>query len=677
MDDTRPFARRHAARLCGLLAVALSYGFARLPQAGEAERRALAARFRFAELELPGPRESARRLRSVHPQIAHIAGWISSVGAAAALADFDGDGLANDVCLVETRSDEVRVMPLPGVARSGAGYASFALDPGGRLYDSGAMAPMGCLPVDLDEDGREDAIVYYWGRPPLAFVRRGAALEASAFQALELAPGGQAWYTNAGTRADLDGDGHADLAFGNYFQDGARVLVPPGVDPGTRHVMQDGMTRAWNGGRKHVFLCRPTPGREPGFACAEQADFLDLPDPELRRRVLHGWTLAVGAADLDGDLLPELYCAHDFGPDRLLVNRSTPGRLRFGLAEGRRGWRMPASTVLGRDSFKGMGIDFGDVDGDARPDLYVSNITSPWALEESQLLFLSEGDPALLRRGIAPYVDRGERLGVSRSGWAWDARLADFDNDGALEAVQATGFIKGDVNRWPQLHELALGNDQLLRHPPVWLAVGDGDDLSGHEPNPFFTRDARGRFVDIAHELGLAAPRVSRALATGDADGDGDLDLVVGNQWDASYFYRNDAPAPGAFLALRLLRPLAGDEEGETQARAGFAPQDLRGTPAISASVAVHLPRGHGLAPFLPGLERLVAQVDGGNGHSGKRSPELHFGLGSLPRDRALRVDVSWRGADATPRCETLALEPGWHTVRLGRGDRGGCHVAR
>ena len=43
-----------------------------------------------------------------------------------------------------------------------------------------------------------------------------------------------------------------------------------------------------------------------------------------------------GAADLDGDLLPEIYFANDFGPDRLLHNRSTPGQLGFALLEGQR-----------------------------------------------------------------------------------------------------------------------------------------------------------------------------------------------------------------------------------------------------------------------------------------------------------------------------------------------------
>jgi hypothetical protein len=45
---------------------------------------------------------------------------------------------------------------------------------------------------------------------------------------------------------------------------------------------------------------------------------------------------AAGAADLDNDLLPELYFANDFGPDRLLHNRSTPGHPEFVVAEGER-----------------------------------------------------------------------------------------------------------------------------------------------------------------------------------------------------------------------------------------------------------------------------------------------------------------------------------------------------
>src|SRR5207237_451123 len=106
-------------------------------------------------------------------------------------------------------------------------------------------------------------------------------------------------------------------------------------------------------------------------------------------------------------------------------NRSTPGHLRFTLLEGRKTLTSPNSKIVGHDSFKGMGVEFADLNGDGIPDIYVSNIAAPYALEESHFLFLSTGETEPMRRGIAPYIDRSESLGLSRSSWGWDCRLAD------------------------------------------------------------------------------------------------------------------------------------------------------------------------------------------------------------------------------------------------------------
>ena len=54
-------------------------------------------------------------------------------------------------------------------------------------------------------------------------------------------------------------------------------------------------------------------------------------------------------------------------------------------------------------------------------------------------------------RGIAPYHDESESAGLSRSAWAWEARMADMDNDGQPEALQATaagGITLRDVGPW-------------------------------------------------------------------------------------------------------------------------------------------------------------------------------------------------------------------------------------
>src|SRR5262249_73625 len=154
----------------------------------------------------------------------------------------------------------------------------------------------------------------------------------------------------------------------------------------------------------------------------------------------YAWSLAVGAADLDHDGLSDLYIANDFGPDQLLRNQSKPGAVSFKELHGEKGFFRPESLVIGQDSFKGMGIDFGDINNDGLFDMYVSNIASPFALQEGHFLWTSTGHPERIAAGVAPWVDRAEALGVSRSAWAWDARFEDFDNDGQLEIVQATGL---------------------------------------------------------------------------------------------------------------------------------------------------------------------------------------------------------------------------------------------
>ena len=651
MSAALDHARRRARQIAAI-ALVVPLGFlARQPSLPAAERAELAARFRFERTELPDlPGATYRSSRPVHPSLARIAGWINTLGGAVALNDLDRDGLPNDVCWVETRSDRVLVAPVPG---TGDRYAPFALDPSPLAYDPATTAPMGCVPCDMNEDGLVDLLVYYWGRPPIAFLcvedpasRRPIALSTRSYVPVEVDDPSQRWYTNAATFADVDGDGHADLILGNYFQDGARILD---ANASGTEEMQDSMTRALNGGRNRLLLwAGAETGSSPSVRFVEARGAFD-------DAVAYGWTLAAGAADLDGDLLPEIYFANDFGSDRLLHNRSTPGHPVLAVLSGARGFTTPASKVLGHDSFKGMGVDFGDLNGDGIPDIYVSNITTEYGLQESQFAWVSTGEIGAMAKGIAPYVDASEELGLSRSGWAWDSRLADFDNDGVPEAMQALGFLKGKVDRWPELHEIAMGNDQLLRHPSSWHQFLPGDDLSGRTPSPFFVRASDGRYYDLARDVGLGDPHVSRGIALADVDGDGRIDFAVGNQWEASAFYRNRSPHAGAFLGLHLLLPVGTDGCERTLVAEGHPGAGLRGRAAIGARAIVHLPDGR----------RILGAVDGGSGHSGKRSHEVLLGLGTVPPETRLDVDVAWRDANGSVHRETFALMPGWHTLVL------------
>lgn len=651
------FVKGNSPRILALGCAVVFYVLAQQPQLSTAERVKLADNFSFKRMtlyEVPGLARHTQR--EVSPSLRRLVSWVSATGAGVALNDLDGDGLSNDVCLVDPRTDRVSIAPAPGEALR---YEPFVLD-AGPLFDPSRMAPMGCLPGDFNEDGLEDVLVYYWGRTPVVFLARArsgsgpARLNADSYKAQEVVPGGERWYTGAVTSADLDGDGHVDLALGNYYADGAHVL-DVGAD-GTEE-LQHSMSRAFNGGRSRLLRWeRATAGAEPSVSFRVVEDYVEGTREE-RERVTHGWTLAVGAADLDGDQLPELYFANDFGPDRLLSNRSQPGELRFAVLDGVKTLNSPNSKVVGRDSFKGMGVDFGDINGDGLFDIYVSNIAAEYALEESHFAFISTGAIGLMKKGVAPYVDQSEALGLSRSGWGWDAKLADLNDDGSLEALQAVGFMKGQTNRWPELHELAMGNDQLLSRPRSWPQFKPGDSLSDQNNNPFFVRASDGRFYDLAPELGLGRPAVSRGIALADVNGDGLLDYAMANQWDSSELYLNESPHPGSFLGLNLRLPLAGEAAGPTKVCGGRPTAAQAGRAAVGAFVSVRTPEGR----------LLVAQVDGGNGHSGKRGPEIIFGLGRTAADAMVPAAVSWRDTEGRAHKQTFLLSPGWHTLTLGR----------
>ncbi|OPG11562.1 CRTAC1 family protein [Microbispora sp. GKU 823] len=653
MTATLGWLRRQSAGIVALVLVATAFLIARLPTYSAAQTAETASKYSFEPLSIALPSGyDQKSIRKVNKDYTHIDAWISSVGAAIAMNDLDGDGLSNDLCLVDTRIDQVVVTPTPGEKANR--YAPFALNPA-PLPVNDHMAPMGCVPGDYNEDGRLDLLVYMWGRTPILYLAKANAsgLSAAAYRPVELVPGvnstngrytGPQWNTNAATVADFDGDGHDDIFIGNYFADGP--VLDPTVSGGVH--MNHSMSNAHNGGEDYFF--RFTGAKSGDKPSAAYQKFDDV----LPEEVSKGWELGASANDLDGDLLPELYLANDFGPDRLLYNRSTPGNFKFSLVEGVRSPLIPKSKSVGHDSFKGMGVDFGDLNHDGVYDMFVSNITTSWGIEESNFQFIADvkNQSELrdrFREGVAPYVDRSATAQTAWSGWGWDVKIEDFNNSGEPAIAQATGFVKGYTDRWPQLQELATANDELLQNPTWWPNTRAGDDIAGNQALHFFVKGPEGRYINLAPQLGLDVPVPTRGIATGDADGDGRVDFAVARQWDAPIFYRNKSPEQGAFLGLRLTR----DEKPAD----GTLP--AAGSPVTGAQVCVMTPDGR----------TYISRVDGSSGHSGRRSTDVHIGLGANVTG-PVKVRLQWRDRTGQVREQDLQLTPGWHSLKLGQQAR-------
>lgn len=553
------------------------------------------------------PADGDQRMRPVAPQLESIRPWISAVGASVGAMDLRGQGHAADACTTDPRDDEVRVFPVPG--STGEPFEPFLLRPDGLRYDD-TMAPIGCVPADVNQDGTTDVVVYYWGRSPVLFLNQrppgqGAPARED-FEPHELVTPMTVWNTTALNVADVDGDGTLDILVGNYFPDGARVLDPSATDD-PRMQMQHGMGKARNAGPNRLFLGSPVdePGTMPAFTDVSNR----IPEESA-----DSWTLAFGMQDLTGDGLPEAYVANDFGPDQLLLNRSEPGDVRLEVVRGSRSLTERKSTVLGHDSFKGMGVAYSYEAGAELPRIFVSNITSPWALQESNFAFYPDGDPEDLLEGVVPFRDRSAQTGIAHSGWSWDVKAVDLRNEGRDDLLQATGFIKGSRDVWPRLQETAMGNDLILQHPGAWLAIGEDDDLSGHEPNRLW-REVDGTWHDLGAQVGFEH-EVSRGFAVADVDGDGRRDFLVANQWEDSLAYLNRSETDGSALSLRVVTPGVG----------GLP------TPVVGATVVLE---GEGY------LRR--AQVYPANGHSGVSDDVVHFGIPADRRGDRFLATVSWR----------------------------------
>ncbi|MFF1530235.1 CRTAC1 family protein [Cellulomonas sp. NPDC058312] len=583
----------------------------------------VAAGVSFTAHDLPDS-DGNQEQRTVAPALEHIRPWISAVGASVGSLDLRGLGRPGDACLTDPRDDALRVFPVPG--SGGEEFEPFVLHPDGLRWDD-TMAPIGCVPADIDGDGRQDVLAYYWGRSPVIFHNTGqddGPPSADWFTPVELVEPVQVWNSTALNVADVDGDGRLDILVGNYFPDGSRVLDPQATDD-QRMRMQHSMGNARNAGTNRLYLgAEPGPGGELRFVDASER----WPESSAT-----SWTLALGMQDLTGDGLPEMYVANDFGPDQMLVNTSEPGDVRLTEVRGDRDLTTARSKVMGHDSFKGMGVAYSYAPDADLPSIHVSNITTEWGLQEGNFAFYPTGEGTDLLDGRFPFEDRAGDVNLAISGWSWDIKPIDVDNSGRDGFVQATGMIVGDEELWPRLQEMAMGNDQILSSPTSWMRIGADGDISGDEANRLWV-PVGDKYADVGGELPFDDRTATRGFSVADVDGDGRLDVLAANQWARSQVFLNTSTSRNPTATLSVTR------EGE------HGP-----TPVIGAVVTVEG----------PGYSR-TAQLYPANGHSGVSGSQLHF---AMPEEALAdaTATVSWRDADG-PHSTTFALTGGAQELR-------------
>ena len=243
--------------------------------------------------------------------------------------------------------------------------------------------------------------------------------------------------------------------------------------------------------------------------------------------------------DLDGNV--DLYFATgrsfplDDGESRPNMIYRNPG-----------GWKfqdVTSDTGLGLRAYA-VGVAVGDINSDGFPDVYLTCFGP-------NHLFLNQGDGTFENHPIA-----------SGGHFSTSAAMLDFDADGLLD------LYVGNYGEWSLETNRFCGDrsrDVRIFCSPTSLEP---------ESDCLLQNQGDGTFVDVTTAMGLDQQkgRAQGVLAT-DVDGDGRVDLYIGNDITPNFLLMNSAQ--GQFISTAEITGTAYDRKGQMQAGMGVAGGDV------------------------------------------------------------------------------------------------------
>jgi hypothetical protein len=484
------------------------------------------------------------------------------IGGGGLFLDFDNDGWL-DVFLVDSGS-----LADPAVDRR-ARHRLYRNQHNGTFADVTDASNirhrgygMGACAGDIDNDGLTD--LYITNAGPNALYRNTGG---GRFAEVPNAGGaGSPLWSTSCAFVDIDRDGDLDLFVTNYVDTSrANQFCGFAGPPAIRDYC-------------HPLVYPPQPNvlyRNNGKAPGGGVTFEDI-SMQAGIAPYRGNGLGVAVSDVDDDGWPDVFVANDSTPNFLFHNDKNG---RFTEIAGLAGVAVAAD---GKPR-AGMGTAFGDFSGIGRQGLVVTNHET-----EMHSLFLNLGgqlfSDVTIRSGVGPATRPYVGFGVV---------FFDFDNDTRLDIAIVNGNVMANVAQ-----------------------VRAGARLAQRK---LLLRNTGERFVDVTKQAGpgFALEGVGRALAAGDVDNDGDLDLLV----------VNNGGRPNLLLNEGLARRSGAEAAGNAVL------VQVVGTTSNRAGIGTKL-------TLTAGGRRQTREVQSGSSYLAQNDPRAHFGLGGA--ERAERLEIRW-----------------------------------
>ncbi|HEY4733313.1 MAG: CRTAC1 family protein [Gemmatimonadaceae bacterium] len=519
-------------------------------------------------------------------KIAAIEPHVAALGASVSVADFDGDGKPD---LYFTNSQFGAANALYHNRGDGTFEEVGASAGLADLNRAGEGVSMGAVWGDIDNDGREDVLVYRYG-----YLVLYKNVDGRRFVDITAQAGLRRWMnSNGAIWLDYDRDGLLDLYVTAYFRSDIDLW-----HLSTTKIMHNSFEFATNGGKNLLFH---------NLGGGKFEDVTDKMGVGSTR-----WTLAAASADFNGDGWPDIYLANDYGPEELYLNQ---GGRRFVLT----------TAGLESESKSGMSATLGDAFNRGRLDAFVTNISARGYLFQNNNLRLNQMNESGRFRNVAEGA-------VADAGWAWGAQFGDFNNDGANELFVANGFISADSSRsyWYSMSKIAGANARFFEDASTWPAFGNSS-LSGYERSRVYLNRGVAGWIDVAASVGVNDLYDGRGVAVADLWNHGGQDVVVANQNQPAVLYRDYPDSSNHWIGLSLVgtrsnRSAIGAEVvletgGLTQRRivdggSGFASQNDRrihfglGAREWVDRIVIHWPSGTEQVLSRPTIDRITTVVE-------------------------------------------------------------------